>query len=63
MYLQQFEMEIIHRPDKSNSNADALSRILEIECNFIGVEISGEKNENDDAPLLFHHLPIKMNGL
>src|SRR6266487_2542613 len=39
MYLQQFEFEIVYRPGKENRNADALSRIPEIECNFMGVGI------------------------
>jgi hypothetical protein len=43
MYLQQFEFEIIHRPGKENSNADALSRTNEIMCNFVGTEILQEE--------------------
>src|ERR1044071_3470912 len=43
MYLQQFEFEIIHRPGKENSNADALSRTNEIVCNFVGTEIFQEE--------------------
>jgi hypothetical protein len=38
MYLQQFKFEIVHRPGKDNKNADALSRIPEMQCFFIGVE-------------------------
>ena len=45
MYLQQFDFEITHRPGKDNKNADALSRVPEIECNFLGVEIQREANE------------------
>ncbi len=29
MKLQQYDFEIIHRPERENANADALSRIKE----------------------------------
>ena len=47
MYLQQFNFEIVHRPGKENKNADALSRIPEMTCFFVGVENQGEKGENN----------------
>src|SRR3954451_13901344 len=43
MYLQQFDFEIIHRPGKENTNADALSRTSERMCYFAGVEIEEEE--------------------
>src|SRR3954452_2890796 len=43
MYLQQFDFEIIHRPEKENTNADALSRTPERMCYFAGVEIEEEE--------------------
>ena len=48
MYLQQFEFTILHRPGKENANTDALSQAHKVECNFIGVEISGE--DDDGTP-------------
>src|SRR5947208_12220871 len=51
MYLQQFEFEIIHRPGKENKNADALSRLHEIECNFLGVENLGEENKDPSTQI------------
>src|SRR3954447_23051745 len=41
MYFQQFDFEIVHRPEKENKNADALSRFTEVHCYFTGVEIEG----------------------
>src|SRR3954447_6462071 len=38
MYLQQFKFEITYRPGKENKNADALSRITETYCFYIGDE-------------------------
>src|SRR5205814_21337 len=54
MYLQQFKFEIVHRPGKENKNADALSRIPEVQCFFTGVknqggEGSSEENFSEDA--------------
>ena len=54
MYLQQFKFEIVHRPGKENKNADALSRIPEVQCFFTGVENQGgegssEENFSEDA--------------
>ena len=50
MYLQQFKFEIVHRPGKENSNADALSRMPTTQCFFIGVEnIEGEEDSNLDS--------------
>src|SRR3954463_5520009 len=43
MYLQQFDFEIIHRPGKENTNADALSRTPERMCYFARVEIEEEE--------------------
>src|ERR1044072_2098275 len=40
MFLQQFDFEIVYRPGKENKNADALSRMPEMKCYFIGVEIN-----------------------
>ena len=56
MYLQQFKFEIVHRPGKDNKNADALSRIPEKQCFFIGAENKGkeensEKNFSEIDPL------------
>src|SRR5438045_1683318 len=48
MYLQQFKFEIIHRPGKDNKNADALSRIPETQCFFIGVENKGGEESNEE---------------
>ena len=55
MYLQQFKFEIVHRPGKENKNADALSRIPEVQCFFTGVENQGgegssEENFSENAP-------------
>src|ERR1041385_7447527 len=45
MFLQQFDIEIVHRPGKANANADALSRIPEVSCYFGGIEvIRGKEN-------------------
>jgi len=46
MYLQQFKFEIIHRPGKDNKNADALSRIPETQCFFIGAENEGGEDNS-----------------
>src|SRR2546423_7844841 len=43
MYLQQFKFEIVHKLKKENKNADALSRISEVQCFFTGVENQGGK--------------------
>lgn len=48
MYLQQFKFEITHRPGKENSNADALSRIPEMTCFFIGVENKEGEDSSDE---------------
>src|SRR3954453_2227418 len=49
MYLQQFQFEIVHRPGKENKNADALSRISEAHCFFLGVENQeGEGSVEDE---------------
>ena len=49
MYLQQFKFEIIHRLGKENKNADALSRIQEVQCFFIGVKNKrGEENSKEN---------------
>jgi len=48
MYLQQFKFEIIHRPGKENKNADALSRIPEVQCFFIGVENQGGERSSSE---------------
>jgi hypothetical protein len=56
MYLQQFDFEITHRPGKENTNADALSRNLEIECNFIGVKIEEEGNKNGTPTTSFQFI-------
>jgi TolA-binding protein len=58
LYLQQWDFKIIHRPGKANNNADALSRVPEIECNFIRVEISEEGNNG--AP--FTTFPQELNN-
>src|SRR5256714_15615721 len=61
MYLQQFEFEITHRPGKENKNVDALSRMPEIECNFLGVEILGEENDSTPSTPLLSELDGKFN--
>ena len=48
MYLQQFKFEIVHRPGKENKNADALSRIPEVQCFFIGVENQGGEGSSEE---------------
>ena len=50
MYLQQFKFEKIHRPGKDNKNADALSRIPEVQCFFIRTE-NKEEEENSKENL------------
>ena len=58
MYLQQFKFEIIHRPGKDNKNADALSRILEVQCFFIGVENKGgEENSEENLKKFQKQIP------
>ena len=39
MFLQQFDFDITHRPEKTNTNADALSRIPEVSCYFGEIEV------------------------
>ena len=36
--LQPYNFKIIHRPGRVHNNADALSRIEYVECNFLGME-------------------------
>ena len=48
MYLQQFDFEIVHRSEKKNKNADALSWIPEMTCFFAGVKNQEEKRENSE---------------
>src|SRR3989337_561503 len=39
MELQQYDFEIVHRPGKENTNADALSRV---HINYIGIDRSSK---------------------
>jgi hypothetical protein len=44
MDLQQYNFDILHRPGKTNANADALSRINKSEIYMINYEVE------EDAP-------------
>src|SRR2546430_6680919 len=48
MYLQQFKFEIVHSTGKENKNADALSRIPEVQCFFTGVENQGGEGSSEE---------------
>ena len=59
MYLQQFKFEIIHRPGKENKNADALSRIPEAQCFFIGAENQEGEGSNEQNFLFSEIDPLE----
>ena len=46
MYLQQFDFEIVHRSEKENKNADALSQIPEMTCFFAEIEYQEGERKN-----------------
>ena len=43
--LQQFNFEIIYQSEKTNSNANALSRAPEVSCYFMNVEYHKQTNK------------------
>ena len=45
MFLQQFNFEITHWPEKTNSNADALSRAPEVSCYLMNIEYQKPSNK------------------
>src|SRR3990170_8014847 len=63
MYHQQFKFKIVHRPRKENKNADALSRIPEVQCFFIGDENKGreENSERNFSENIPKNDPLKQN--